>query len=146
LIRVRGSKFDVHEVPLAGLRVMLAVAVAVGIPISVCPRRLAGDVVGGQIVGICGEHRCDLFPHSRIEGPLGDEGNDLVAFVSPCGSRSRAECDKAGDECECEYELAGGRQNAKNCHRRSSLLTSRPWDPFRERRWGHRDDEEPKRR
>jgi len=48
-VKVRIGEFDIDEVPPPRLLVMLAVAVSVGIPISVGSGRGA---VGGQIVGV----------------------------------------------------------------------------------------------
>jgi hypothetical protein len=81
-IKVRIAKFDVHEMPLMGL-IVLPRSASVGVPIPVCPGGFAGDVVSGQIVGVGGKHRCDLFPDGRIEKPLGNQCDDLVALVSP---------------------------------------------------------------
>jgi hypothetical protein len=87
---------------------MPAITGSIRIPISISPRGRAGDVVGGQIVGVGGEHGGDLFPHGRIEKLLGNQGDDLVSFVAPRECRSGVKGEEARDECESDHEAAQG--------------------------------------
>jgi hypothetical protein len=68
---------DVDEVPCGG--VSMRVAIFVG------PRGSAGEVRGRQWIGVAGEQRVQSVTHLRGEVPIGDEGGDLVAAVSPRG-------------------------------------------------------------
>ena len=59
--------------------------VPVAIPILVRPCRLTRDVVAGESVGIRREERRHLGADGGVKIVLGNEGDDLVTFVSPGG-------------------------------------------------------------
>jgi hypothetical protein len=82
-------EFDVHEVPPPCRLVADLGRAAIAVPILVRPCRFAGNVVRGQAVGVRREQCRDLCEGSRLEIVLGDERDDLVAFVASGDRRMR---------------------------------------------------------
>ena len=60
------GEFDVDKVPPPRRLIADLGHVAVAVPILVCPRRFAGDVVRGQGVGVGSEQRRHLGADSRV--------------------------------------------------------------------------------
>jgi hypothetical protein len=82
-IEVRAAQLDVHEVPLASSLVTLSGAVAIRVAIPIGPRRLAGDIVRREAVGVCREHRPNFSARCGFEILLGDKRDQLVTFIAP---------------------------------------------------------------
>jgi hypothetical protein len=87
-IEVWAVELDVDEVPLPRPLIALPGPVAVGISISIGPRRHAGDVVRREIVAIGGEHRANLSSRRRLQVLFSDEGDDVMTLIAPgCSPR-----------------------------------------------------------
>jgi hypothetical protein len=84
---VRIVYFQIDEVPILGLLVMVAAIVAVSI--FVRPGGLTGKIVRSEIVRICFKHCVDFVFHRWFEIILGDERDCLVSTSTMTSHRSR---------------------------------------------------------
>jgi hypothetical protein len=88
-INVGVVDLNVDEVPLACAPFQVTVALY-----RVGPGRLARNVMSRVAICIGRQERSDFLSNRRVEKALGNQGYDLVTFVTPCESRRRASSDR----------------------------------------------------
>src|SRR4029077_5274083 len=81
--------FQVDEVPVLSLRVVVAAIVAVAV--FVCPGGFTGEIVRRETVRVRIEHCGDLGLDRGVEKVFGDQRDRLMSVVAPCKNPSRCE-------------------------------------------------------
>jgi hypothetical protein len=98
-VEVGAAQLDIDEMLLPGLLIPRLCAVAVRVPVLVRPGRGARDVVRGQRIGVCRQHRLDLGAHHGIEQMMAMIATIPMALVAPGGrGRRRAGTDQAEEQ------------------------------------------------
>src|SRR5512135_1223732 len=82
-VDVTVGDFDIDEVPIACSLVSYFRIETVGVAIFIRPSGAVNEVRRGQVITVSREERVDLLSNRRREAGVGDDADNLVAFIAP---------------------------------------------------------------